>query len=227
MPVIEQRAPGQGSVYPAVVESTTAQSQWLSYTSTTEQAWATTSTPEGWVTSYTTQTGWISSYTTTTDCNCEWPSSTPIIVTPTTTSVIPVQTTTPAGVIVVDHSQHGLSPGAVGGIVLGVFFGVLLLFLLCLCCFRNYRGRKYYASDSSSSSSSHSPRRKPPVVIIDPYPNRPEANLTFVGGGNYPGTRVMVTKTQKIFIRPPPVRQVRTVRQTRRAEKIVVVEEDD
>jgi hypothetical protein len=131
----------------------------------------------------------------------------------------------------VDHHNHGLSPGAVGGIVVGVFFGVLLLFLLCICCFRNFRGgggrRRRYGSDTSSSSSSDRPRRKPPIVIMDPYPRRPEANLTFVGGGNYPGTRVMVTKTQKIFIRPPPTRQVRTVRESKRTEKIVVVEEDD
>ncbi|KIW27732.1 uncharacterized protein PV07_07442 [Cladophialophora immunda] len=244
MPLIEQRSPGQDSVYPAVVESTTAQSQWISDTSTTEQEWATstpeqewsTSTPEGWATSYTTQTGWITSYTTTTDCDCDWEYSTtssswcptPIIVTPTTTSLVPFQTTSPAGVIVVDHHNHGLAPGVVGGIVLGVFFGVLLLVLLCICCFRNYyRGRRYYAGSSSSSSSSHSRHRKPPVVVMDPYPNRRDANLTFVGGGNYPGTRVMVTKSQKIFIRPPPVRQVRTVRETRRSHKVVVVEDDD
>ncbi|KIW68822.1 hypothetical protein PV04_04742 [Phialophora macrospora] len=230
MAVIEQRQPDDAG-----------QGQWLSYTtsSSAPPVWTTTTT-NAWVpSSYTTETGWVTSYTTTTECDCDWVTittssswcPTPIIIvtqTPTTTSLIPIVTTSPASAIVVDHRSHGLSPGAVGGIVVGVFFGVLLLFLLCLCCFRSFWGgrrRRRYGSDSSSSSSSDRPRRKPPIVIMDPYPRRPEANLTFVGGGNYPGTRVMVTKTQKIFIRPPPTRQVRTVRESRR-EKIVVVEDD-
>lgn len=211
---IEQRDPGQ----------------WLSYTTTTPEVWTTTSE---WIPpSVTTQTGWITSYTTTTDCDCDWETTTssswcptPIIVTPTTTSLIPI-VTTPSNVIVVDHESHGLSPGAVGGIVVGVFFGVLLLFLLCICFFTSWGRRRHYGSDTSSTSSHHR-RRKPPVIIIDPYPRRPEANLTFVGGGNYPGTRVMVTKTQKTFIRPTPIKQMRTIRETRRTEKIRIIDDDD
>ena len=109
---------------------------------------------------------------------------------------------------------------------MGAFFGVLLLLLLCICCLRIFRRRRRYGSDTSSSSSGR-PRRKAPVVVIDPYPRRPEANLTFVGGGNYPGTRVMVTKTQKTFIRPLPTKQVRTVRETRKTEKVVVIDDDE
>ncbi|OAL39582.1 hypothetical protein AYO20_00979 [Fonsecaea nubica] len=242
MPLIQQRSPDPQSEWSPVVQTTTAQTEWESWTSVSQQVWSTstpaqewtTSSYEEWATSWSTQSGWITSYTATTDCACEWVVTsssswcpTPIVVTPTTTSLIPIETT-PAGVIVVDdHDHQGLAPGVVGGIVLGAFFGVLLLVLLCICWFRSYRPRRYYAgsSSSSSSSSSHSRRRKPPVVVIDPYPRRPAANLTFVGGGNYPGTRVMVTKTQKTFVRPPPVRQVRTVRHTRRAQKIVVVED--
>jgi len=221
MPVIEQRHP----------EPIPGQDEWISYTSTTAQGWTTTSQPE-WTTSYTTQTGWVTSYTTTTNCDCDWEPTTtsswcptPIIVTPTTTSLIPI-VTTPSNVIVVDHEDHGLSPGAVGGIIVGVFFGVLLLLLLCICFFRIFRSRRHYGSDTSSSSSHRRPR-KPPIVIIDPYPRRPAANLTFVGGGNYPGTRVMISKTQKTFIRPTPIKQIRTIKETRRTEKITVVEDDD
>jgi hypothetical protein len=218
MSELEHRDPGQDG-------------QWISYTTSTPEIWTTTSQ---WIPpSYTTETGFVTSYTTTTECDCdEWTTpttsswcETPIIVPPTTTAPFPV-VTTPSEVIVVDHHSHGLSPGAVGGIVIGAFFGALLLFLLCICCLTPYgRRRRYYGSDSSSTSSHR--RRKPPVVIIDPYPRRPEANLTFVGGGNYPGTRVMVTKTQKTFIRPPPVKQIRTIRETRRTEKIRIIEDDD
>ena len=220
MPVIEDRDPAP---------IPRPQDVWISTTSTPVEVWTTTSQAE-WATSYTTETGFITSYTTTTDCNCDYEPTTtsswcptPIIVTP-TTDVYPI-VTTPSNVIVVDHHGHGLSPAAVGGIIVGAFFGVLLLLLLCICFFRITRGRRRYGSDTSSPSPHR--RRKPPIVIIDPYPRRPAANLTFVGGGNYPGTRVMVTKTQKTFVRPPPTRQVRTIRETRRTEKIRIVDDDD
>lgn len=130
--------------------------------------------------------------------------------------------------MVVDHDHGGLSPGVVGAIVIGSFFGLLLLILLCVCCFRIFRRRPYYGggSDSSSETDHRRPGRRPPrrVIVIQPYPNRPQANLTFVGGGNYPGTRVMVTKSQKIFIRPSPVARVRTEQRTvRRTDKVEIV----
>ena len=214
------------------------QGQWITETSNTPQPQPTTqaqwTTPVVPVT--TTPYGWTTSYTVTTDCNCDYepPTTsstyclTPIIVTPTTPNVIPI-VTTPANVVVVNHgSGGGLSPGAVGGIVVGVFFGVLLLFLLCICLFSAFFRPRYYGSDSSSTSSrDRRPRPKHPIVIVDPYPRRPTANLTFVGGGNYPGTRVMITKTQKTFVRPPSVKQVRTFRETRRTEKIRIIDDDE
>jgi len=224
MSVLEQRTPEME----VAVEVARRQDQWISYTST-PQVW--TPTTQAVWTSYTTPVGWVTSYTTTTDCDCEYEPTTtsswcptPIIVTPTTASIIPIVTTTPASVIVVDHHHHGLSPGAVGGIVIGAFFGVLLLLLLCIGCFRAFRGRGSYGSDTSSITDRR--RRRERVIITDPYRRRPDANLTFVGGGNYPGTRVMISKTQKTFIRPTPVKQMRTFRETR-TEKIRIIDDDD
>jgi hypothetical protein len=215
MPALEARQPDGGSWISYTTTTTpvpwTPTSQWTSPTPTTFAQWQTPSTTYGWITSYTTET----------DCECnEWEYTTPL---PTTT-ILPIETSTPSEVIVVDHHNHGLSPGIVGAIVIGAFFGTLLLFLLCICCFRIWRQNRYEGSDTSSASS-HRRRRR--TVIIDPYPRRPEANLTFVGGGNYPGTRVMVSKSTKTFVRPSPVKQMRTIRETRRTEKIIIDDDDD
>ena len=124
------------------------------------------------------------------------------------------------------HENDGLAPGVIGGIVIGAFFGFLLLVLLLICCFRIFTGGGGgYDSDSDTSSHRHRRRRRR-IVPIDPYPLRPDANLTFVGGGNQRETKVVITKTQRYFIRPTTtvIREPRAVRtkETRR-ERIIVV----
>ncbi|KAK5205806.1 hypothetical protein LTR47_010164 [Exophiala xenobiotica] len=123
----------------------------------------------------------------------------------------------PSEVIVVHHNKGGLSPGAVGGIVIGVFFGVLLLFLLCIFCFRARRRNAYYADDESSEDSRDRHRPRP----VDPYGGRP---MTFVGGGNQRETKVVITKSQRVFVRPPPAKRERIERIRR--ERMVVVDDD-
>jgi len=108
----------------------------------------------------------------------------------------------------------------VGAIVIGAFFGVLLLFLLCLWCIRVNR-RPYYAEDDDSEDSRSRERRRRPRPV-DPYPGREGATMTFVGGGNHPETRVVVTRTQRMFVRPASARRVETIRK----ERVVVIEED-
>ncbi|KAK5189333.1 hypothetical protein LTR92_010661 [Exophiala xenobiotica] len=125
--------------------------------------------------------------------------------------------TFPSEVIVVHHNKGGLSPGAVGGIVIGVFFGVLLLFLLCIFCFRARRRNAYYADDESSEDSRDRHRPRP----VDPYGGRP---MTFVGGGNQRETKVVITKSQRVFVRPPPAKRERIERIRR--ERMVVVDDD-
>ena len=168
---------------------------------------------EGWATT----NAWTTSWTTQTTIST-------IVVPPcttTTTPVVPVITTSPAAVVVIHHnSGGGLSPGAVGGIILGVFFGVFLLFLLCIFCFRSWR-RSYYVDDSSTDSHSSHHRRRPRP--IDPYPDRPGATLTFLGGGNRPETKVVITKSQRVFIRPARFTEERTIRTK---ERVVVVEDE-
>lgn len=115
------------------------------------------------------------------------------------------------------HSGGGLSPGAVGGIVIGAFFGVFLLFLLCIFCLRARRRNAYYVDDESSEDSR---RRRPRPV--DPYGGR---GMTFVGGGNQRETKVVITKSQRMFVRPPPAKRERI--ETYRKERMVVVDEDE
>lgn len=107
--------------------------------------------------------------------------------------------------------------------MIGAFFGFFLLVLLLICCFRIFRGGGG-GDDDSDTSSQLRRRRRRRIVPLDPYPLRPDANLTFVGGGNQRETKVVITKTQRYFIRPQPavIRQTRTVRATRK-ERIVVV----
>jgi len=126
-------------------------------------------------------------------------------------------TTSPSEGIVVHHNNGGLSPGAVGGIVIGAFFGVLLLFLLCIFCFRARRRNAYYVDDESSEDSRDRHRPRP----VDPYGGRP---MTFAGGGNQRETKVVITKSQRMFVRPPPAKRERIERIRR--ERMVVVDED-
>jgi hypothetical protein len=48
--------------------------------------------------------------------------------------------------------------------------------------------------------------------------------MTFVGGGNQRETKVVITKSQRVFVRPPPARRERVERIRR--ERMVVVDDD-
>lgn len=203
---IQARSPGEGSVYPPLIPPTPTSflytSSWTKYDSSPKTTFETITTKP---------------------CDCVYPS---------TSTKYPHTTTTAAAIIHPPDNDSGLAPGVIGGIVIGAFFGLLLLVLLCIFCFRAARsGRRY---DDLSPASSPSPRRRRPRPH-NPYPHRPEANLTFVGGGNRRETKVVMTQTSRYFVRPPPgVRVTRpaprppppvkeTRRVTSRRERIVVV----
>lgn len=221
MSILENRSPGQETEYVPVtttvwgVSSTANWEVWTSQTTTpTETPCTTSSIIPVWTTSTTTPCT-----TTTTPI---WWSSTPCTTTLITTTpcsvcittLAPAVTTNPSEVVVAQHNNGGLSPGVVGAIVIGVFFGVLLLALICIWCFRAARSRAYYDEDDESEVS----RTRPPRPI-DPYPGR---GMTFVGGGSHPETKVVITRSQRMFVRPPQSRRVETIRR----ERVVVVEED-
>ncbi|KAK4937562.1 hypothetical protein LTR10_021854 [Elasticomyces elasticus] len=186
---------------------------------TTTTAWALAST-NGWATTTPcTTSSWITS--TTKPCTTTSTTSCTTTTSSTTTrcglcgdsraTAAPATYTNSNGqVVAVKHDNGGLAPGIVGAIVIGVFFGILLIALLCIFCFRAARSRAYYEEDDDSEDS----RRRPPRPI-DPYGGRP---MTFVGGGSRPETKVVITRQQRMFVRPPVAR-------TRR-ERVVVVEED-
>ena len=204
---IQARSPGEGSVYPPLIPPTPTSfldtSTWTKHDSKSKTTFETI----------------------TKSCDCIYPT--------TTTTKYPHTTTSAAAVLPPpNHDDSGLAPGVIGGIVIGAFFGLILLVLLCIFCFRAARsGRRY---DDLSPASSPSPRRRRPRPH-NPYPNRPEANLTFVGGGNRRETKVVMTQSSRYFVRPPPnVRLSRpaprppppvkeTRRVTSRRERIVVV----
>ncbi|KAI1625590.1 hypothetical protein EDD37DRAFT_310386 [Exophiala viscosa] len=238
---LEVRSPGEETTTVWALASTTdnwdttTTTAWAlastdNWDTTTTTAWALAST-NGWTT--TTETPCTTStWSTTTSCTTTttpyWTTSTTSCTTTTTTAskttehcglcgdstnTAPATYTNSAGqVVAVTHHKAGLSPGIVGAIVIGVFFGVLLLALLCIFCFRRARSRAYYEEDDESEDS----RRRPPRPI-DPYGGRP---MTFVGGGDRPETKVVITRQQRMFVRPP-ARRVET-----RRERVVVVEDD-
>lgn len=175
----------------------------------------------------TSTTGWTTFKTiTTAHCACTTTSAGPIIITTTTLTSSTKSTAAAAVTQWVHHEDDGLAPGVIGGIVIGAFFGFLLLVLLLICCFRILTGGGGQDSDSDTSSHHSRRRRRKRIVPIDPYPDRPDANLTFLGGGNQRDTKVVITRTQRYFVRPQPavLREERTVRtkQTRR-ERVVIV----
>ncbi|KAJ9499320.1 hypothetical protein H2202_004903 [Exophiala xenobiotica] len=79
------------------------------------------------------------------------------------------------------------------------------------------RRNAYYADDESSEDSRDRHRPRP----VDPYGGRP---MTFVGGGNQRETKVVITKSQRVFVRPPPAKRERIERIRR--ERMVVVDDD-
>jgi len=239
---LEIRSPGEETTTVWALASTndwdtTTTTAWAlastnNWDTTTTTAWALASTG-GWTT--TTETPCTTSTWTSTSTPCTttttpyWTTSTTSCTTTTTTAAsktsehcglcgdstntAPATYTNSAGqVVAVTHHKAGLSPGIVGAIVIGVFFGVLLLALLCIFCFRRARSRAYYEEDDESEDS----RRRPPRPV-DPYGGRP---MTFVGGGDRPDTKVVITRQQRMFVRPP-ARRVET-----RRERVVVVEDD-